>query len=222
MRNFVLAVLLCVSFFACNKNKDSVAELPATLNEIKCKGHFCVGYKVCFSVTGTGIKQYSWELGDGSIATEASPCHAYTDTGLFIVKLKINNDTALTKQLMIYVSKVPVFTYLLNGSKTWRHTIGLALSGGWDTTYAEPDATFSLTYIDPVCISIGADTFTFVRSVPQYDSILYYSRSYTNTANYSVSQTVTLHHTAAGDSIRYSTHARQSLGGVTREDFYCP
>jgi hypothetical protein len=220
----IIIALLCLSFSDCKKKEtqnQTVTDVQM-LSGITYTGHTCIGYTLCFSAVATGAKSYAWDMGDGSQSTEAHPCHEYADTGLFTVKLTINNIPSLTKDLQIYVSKVPLYTYLLSGVKTWRHTTGTAYSSGWDTTRPAPSASFEITYIDPVTVSIGLDTFLFARTVPQYDSILYYGKYFPNGSGYYTSKTIRLHHSAAGDSIHYSIWNQHSAGGASTEDFFAP
>jgi PKD repeat protein len=205
----VVAAISCLFFCGCQKGGSISANIaPATLTAVRHTiGHTIVGYDVCFSATATGAKSYSWDFGDGSKSGEANPCHKYADTGLFKVKLTINHDSSLTMYNHVYISKAPIYTHLLSAVRAWRH-FTLVYSGKWDTTYL-PAASFGFTYIDPANVSIGSDTFTFARSVPQHDSLLYFIRAFTDSTGQTTWKTIDFHHTATGDSIRYSVQDPQ-------------
>lgn len=215
-----LLIMLSLSFTTCRK--DSAKFVAPKLNSISCTGGACIGYTMCFSASAQGVTSYQWNLGNGTTSTDAAPCTTYADTGLYTINLTINNDAVLTKEMMIYVSKVPAFTYLVNGTKICRHTTGRAFSNGSDTTFPATDASVTFTYVNPITILVGADTFHFSRTIPQYDSILYYTLTFTNNSGHSTSKSVRLHHTATADSIHYSIFDQQSAGGATTEDFYTP
>jgi hypothetical protein len=225
-----ITVMLCLSFFACKKEKGNAvptnttttADTPASLSYIDYTGHQTIGSAICFFARATGAKSYLWDFGDGNSSTDAQPCHIYTDTGLYTVNLKINNDTTLTAHTFVYISKVPLYTNLLAGTRTWRHTTGVSLSSGFDTSYPAPPATFAITYIDPVTVGIGSLTFTYQHVVPSYDSVLLYTSSAQNSSGHETSRTILFVHSSAGDSISYRIWDQESAGGVSTEGFYWP
>ena len=49
---------------------------------------------------GNNLK-YAWDFGDGTTSTEANPMHFYSDTGVFLVCLKIYNESGCKDQMCI-------------------------------------------------------------------------------------------------------------------------
>ncbi|MEJ0102611.1 MAG: PKD domain-containing protein [Bacteroidota bacterium] len=45
---------------------------------------------------GPGTLTYQWDFGDGAVSTDQNPLHTYTTTGLYSVKLIVNNDNGCT------------------------------------------------------------------------------------------------------------------------------
>jgi PKD repeat protein len=54
----------------------------------------CAPFEVKFSdlSTGTGLSLWSWDFGDGGTSQEQSPTHAYTEPGLYSVRLTVHAD----------------------------------------------------------------------------------------------------------------------------------
>jgi PKD repeat protein len=68
----------------------------------------CAPLSVSFQVTGTGITNRTWDFGDGSTSTGASPTHVYTQPGTYDVTVIVRygstcRDT-LVQQAMVVVS----------------------------------------------------------------------------------------------------------------------
>jgi gliding motility-associated-like protein len=59
------------------------------------------------------IIQRLWSFGDGTSSTQTNPFHSYTDTGYFIVKLRVVNSTNCidSTQMTIYVNPKPVANF---------------------------------------------------------------------------------------------------------------
>lgn len=151
-----------------------VADCDFAAADLKPRYITCDGFTMTFKneTNSSQIHSFYWDFGDssdGSISTEPSPRHTYTDTGTYTVKLVINrgeqcSDSAFT-QALVYPGFVPDFT--IEGScflnpyqfvdltstkygivDSWRWNFGDP-SGNGDTStlqnpvyrYAAPDTT---------------------------------------------------------------------------------
>lgn len=57
-------------------------------------------FAVNFTAQGTGIATYSWNFGDGSVSTDATPSHTYSAAGSYTVKLIVANANGCTDTLL--------------------------------------------------------------------------------------------------------------------------
>ena len=115
---------------------------------------------------------YLWNFGDNSTSADTSPNHIYSATGNYKVTMTLNNDTLHVVNHTIEIVNDPVYTHLIAGMKLWHHVYTIDYT---QTTYPKPDTSFSVTYIDPLTISIGADTLNY--SSTYSDSTLRFFRT---------------------------------------------
>ncbi len=64
-------------------------------------------HRFVFSNFSIGAEQWQWDLGDGTLTSERSPVHRYTDTGMYTARLMVTNSTtgcnfSLTKKLRVH------------------------------------------------------------------------------------------------------------------------
>ena len=80
----------------------------------KSKRYICAGDSVCFENNSadrdpTGILNYSWDFGDGQLATVWDTCHVYAEPGAYRVTLKVDNGCARREfSDSVFVDAVPV------------------------------------------------------------------------------------------------------------------
>ncbi len=185
-------------------------------------GDAMVGYPMRFSSDATNAKKYHWDFGDGNTSAEPDPGHTFTDTGIYVVRLMINDDTALQATYELLVFRAPANTHLMDGDHVWRHSWGQSFSGGWDTTVYGPDVTMRIVYINPATIAIGQDTLKYMPTSPANENLLFFfSNKYTEPPGFYRTGSVVFRH-GATDSISYNIHTRMSPGGSSFEHYYSP
>lgn len=80
----------------------------------KSKRYICAGDSVCFENNSAdrdpnGILNYSWDFGDGQLATVWDTCHVYAEPGAYRVTLKVDNGCARREfSDSVFVDAVPV------------------------------------------------------------------------------------------------------------------
>jgi PKD repeat protein len=77
-------------------------------------GNTCLGNSITFNNTSTGSASNSWNFGDATTSTVASPSKTYTAAGNYTVKLVITNSfgckDSVTNAITIFAKPVPAFT----------------------------------------------------------------------------------------------------------------
>jgi PKD repeat protein len=77
-------------------------------------GSTCLGNSITFNNTSTGAASNSWNFGDATTSTVASPSKTYTAAGNYTVKLVITNSfgckDSVTNAITIFAKPVPAFT----------------------------------------------------------------------------------------------------------------
>ncbi len=189
-------------------------------------GDAMVGYPLRFSSDATEAKKFHWDFGDGSTSAEPEPGHTFNDTGTYVVRLMINDDTALQATFELLVFRAPANTYLLAGERVWRHSWGRWLSGVGDTTVYGPDVTMRILYINPATIIFGKDTLKYVPVLPVDENHLNFASSKRGDEDLMFStRTITrklVFQHGPTDSISYSIVDHVSPRGYTYENYYSP
>jgi len=223
MKRLVICFVLlaCVIPFACKKSNSSGD--PTLSFGIRGLGAYCVGYPMCFSESPINATSYLWNFGDGTTSTDAAPCHTYADTGTYNVKLTVNNYISQTQQLQVHIGTQPIYTYLLNGEKTWRHQLGTHFNPSNTTSlYAAPDTSFSIVSINATTIVVGNDTLNYKAQTVYNNNVLYFDRSSPGGAVYNdVYKELCFKH-GATDSISYYIFYDQSPGASALSYFFAP
>ncbi len=84
-------------------NREAVADIPAGFNN-------CNSYTINFTNNSTPNKVNLWDFGDGATSTDYTPVHSYKDTGVYIVKLRVDPGASCGDSAQ---SVVRVFPYLV-------------------------------------------------------------------------------------------------------------
>lgn len=106
---FTLLVLFMVGFV--QLTLAQIAGFNITGNSSRC-----VNTNFSFNNTSTGATSYNWEFGDGNTSMIASPTHAYSSSGIYVVKLTaINGGNSTTAVKAIYVNPVPYANFYQDG-----------------------------------------------------------------------------------------------------------
>ncbi|HET6559642.1 MAG TPA: PKD domain-containing protein [Prolixibacteraceae bacterium] len=75
------------------KDKEIVVKKPNACFEVSSTTDMKVGKPIQFSNCSVNANKYTWDFGDGTNSTEASPDHVYKNSGNFKVKLEaLNNE----------------------------------------------------------------------------------------------------------------------------------
>ncbi len=114
----VYTVLLTSNFGGCT---NTVSRLITVLKSPSANFNNSILVSTCkdpitlnFLSTGTDIKSYQWNFGDGATSTEANPKHTYYTAGRFTVSLLVTGATVANKKL----KKVTWFTLAHRQFKT--------------------------------------------------------------------------------------------------------
>jgi PKD repeat protein len=108
----------------------------------------------------TGINTYLWNFGDGTLSALSAPVHIYTSPGLYIVSLLVNNDTLRTAKKSVRIIADPLYTSMLQGTKTW-HRIETRTNYDAAGPYSLPDTSVAITYIDQITIAVGGTNLIY-------------------------------------------------------------
>jgi gliding motility-associated-like protein len=151
----------------------------------------CPGSTVRFTDQSTGTNLASfWEFGDGNTSTAVSPSTAYTNTGLYTVKLKITDQYGCSDSMIrpdyIQVNR-PVASYTVNDSVTactpfevkFTNTSQYYVSSVWDlsggiSTLQNPIQYYNAAGVYPIQLVVtspGGCMDTTYGTVHVYDTI---------------------------------------------------
>ncbi len=98
-------------FNVTNCSRAVVADIPQFSDEPNTYIVKCDGYKVKFVNKSTGGFRYKWEFGvPGATSTEFEPEFTYPDTGVYIVKLTVNEGSTCPDTISREVKIFPYFT----------------------------------------------------------------------------------------------------------------
>lgn len=102
MKKTYLALMLCCTLIACQKNDVSFTYSPEAPK---------AGQKVSFTNHTTTGQDWSWDFGDNGTSTLKSPSHTYKKPGTYRVVLRVDNRSywTATQQITVY-DTVPTFT----------------------------------------------------------------------------------------------------------------
>lgn len=162
----------CLIIFTtgCHKRQDPQ---PASYH-ITHAGELYTGNAISFTSDAPTGYTFLWQFGDGSTSTDKQPHHIYDSTGKFEVTLVINGNVAFTAKDTVIVG-FHSFDQL-TGVKNWHHTYtGASPWPPYHPAYPMSDTSFSVTFIDPLTISVGADTLSYLSNLHS-DSLMAFSK----------------------------------------------
>ncbi len=107
--NIINTVSRDVQFVVTNCSKTVVANMPQFSEQPNTYLVECDGFTVHFFNTSTGGFDYYWDFGDGNSSTEFEPVHTYADTGIYEVKLVVNQGTTCPDSIERLVKIFPEF-----------------------------------------------------------------------------------------------------------------
>jgi len=104
----------------CGENyKQMVVEILGPDGEINvCSTSGCVPFDVCFGLNKSCIEepvQYNWDFGDQSYSQDASPCHTYTQPGIYEVAVEATDSRGQVINRTITIEATP-FCYTMTNT----------------------------------------------------------------------------------------------------------
>ena len=100
-----------------NGECEKVIEIPLSLDAIDLNfegfiNQACVGDEILFNANSPEATTYAWDLGDGTMSSDQSLTHAYTEPGIFYVTLEAQNALGCTALLLdsVSVGETPTLT----------------------------------------------------------------------------------------------------------------
>lgn len=131
----------------------------------------CIGTTINFTNASVGATDYYWDFGDGNSSIVASPTHAYTSSGTYIVSLTaINGSLTNTIRKALYVRDLPnAYFYVAGfgndpikpGDKiVFTNSSSSSLTYYWNNGNGKTATTekFSCTYPNPGTYTISLKT----------------------------------------------------------------
>ncbi len=216
--NKILLLLLVSVFIAAGCGKPR--QYPGVLIGIIAGEKRYVGMSLCYKVFAEGVHTYQWDMGDWTTSTEPAPCHVYTATGAYTVKLVLNNNPELVAYKSVTILDTPRYTSIAAGMHNWKYYSGRSFSGDFRDTLYTADTTFAINYIDPVTITVGGDTIVYSQTTPAVDTVLCFYKTTPNGTGHNTSKLLRyVHGSVSGDSITYEIFNQQSAGGAVVATF---
>lgn len=190
------ALISSVSVMSCKKEEQSQP------SNITYTGVPITGNALSFRSDGSGVSKYFWDFGDSTTSDQANPTHAYAKSGKYDVLLMLNGNPSTVSWTHITVSKDPVYTKKIGSAWRWTHKERDSHTG-FDIIYS--DTTFSVTYVDPINISIdnGAGKFSYEEK-KSIDTVLIFERIAPGATHDMPDTTHTITFYAKQDSIIYT------------------
>lgn len=100
-----------VQFVVTNCSKTVVANIPQFSTQPNTYIVECTGYTVQFVNQSSGGFNYIWDFGDGTpTSTDFEPTHTYADTGVYVVKLVVNDGSTCPDSITRFVKIFPVLS----------------------------------------------------------------------------------------------------------------
>lgn len=138
-----------------------------------------------FRYTVKPAKNYFWDFGDGKTSTDIAPTHSYTHSGNYIIKVTIDGDSTQIFPGYITIYNDPVYTSMISGTKHWKFVFHrYSFYAGTPDSTNSFDTSFGVTYIDPVTIAIGHDTFGYSPTISAGNVLAFDSKNYSSGASY--------------------------------------
>ncbi|MBE2290794.1 MAG: PKD domain-containing protein [Chitinophagaceae bacterium] len=221
MKKISILLLLPVLFWtACLPDKQ---QIPASVTAITPEGAQVAGYKTCFKATTTGAAAYLWEFGDGTRSSQAEPCHVYSTSGTFTVRLTLNNDASVSMMKSVMISAAPASMEMTGGAMNWHLMFHNELSSGASTSpVARPDTVMTVYFPDAVTAIVAGKLLQYASGALQNDSVRTFYREEDNDHGHSNAYTLTYRHHTTGDTILYKVREGVSAGGANIYDYQTP
>ncbi len=162
----VTAVSVCafLVFNACKKNKASY--------NIAVSGKLMPHGSVLFSTNASG-SSYSWDFGDGTTSSLASPQHTYRTTGSYLVTVATNGGSIVATNTIKITPQAKFF----EGNRHW--TGGRCEShevSGIDTSWALNDTTFAITALSDSILEVWGQSIPYFQYTTSfYNDLPYFS-----------------------------------------------
>jgi PKD repeat protein len=134
----ILSLISVLLLFSCNKKEDT----PVTAN-FSYSGTGVASATVQFTNSSANASSYSWDFGDNTTSTLASPSHTYTKGGVYTVKLTATGSSgsnSVTKTVNISSPSSAKIT----GVKITQMPFTDASGAGWDSN-SGPEVYFSIS-----------------------------------------------------------------------------
>jgi len=163
----IVAIMLCCLVAACSRKKSTtpLSSLPV----ITYAGVNMVGDSIIFDANEPAGSTYLWYFGDTTTSTLGNPAHVYSAQNSYQVRVVVNGQ--YNGAYMINIFNDPLYTMRLPGSWHWHHIYGASgVHGVRDTSYSDPDTTFTIRYINELTLGIATDTLHFQNSGVPYSS----------------------------------------------------
>jgi PKD repeat protein len=207
-----LALISSVSIVSCKKDEQSHP------SKISYTGVPITGNSLSFRSDGTGVTKYFWDFGDSTTSDQANPTHAYAKPGKYDVLLMLNGNPSTVSWTHVSVCKDPIHTKKIGSAWRWTHK-ERDIRTGVDAVYN--DTTFSVTFIDPISISIdgGAGKFSYEQD-KSIDTVLVFERIAAGASHDMPDTTHTITFYATKDSIIYDIFQGYSNINVGRTTTY--
>lgn len=216
----VILLLPVLLWTACLPDKQ---QIPASVTAITPEGAQVAGYKTCFKATTTGAAAFLWEFGDGTRSSQPEPCHVYSTSGTFTVRLTLNNDASVSMMKSVLINSAPAAMEMTGGALNWHLWVHNERSSGSSTaSINKPDTVLSVSFPDAVTAVVEGKVLTYSLYGLQNDSVRTFYMEEDNANGHSNAHRVTYRHHAAGDTILYQVREGISAGGTYVYEYETP
>ena len=165
--------LIAINSFGCTDTmiKPDYISIPGTYTNFSISTlSGCRGQDIQFTDSSINVANWSWDFGDGTIATQQHPMHAYADTGTYIVTLITQDSIGCTSS---FIYPVPIIIHPIPVADAYvTDSTGCSFFSTGFVNISSGAVNYQWTFGDGDTSMLDAPTHTFQQGGQYYPQLI--------------------------------------------------